>query len=93
MKSRSLLLIALLASTALLYGQDVPAAAAAPAAPAATSTPASATSEVKIKDVAEPAGVAVKSGKDSTGHDTLSVDFPDEDIRTILRNTADLFEL
>ena len=25
--------------------------------------------------------------------DTLSVDFPDEDIKTILRNVADLFEL
>ena len=25
--------------------------------------------------------------------DTLSVDFPNEDIRTILRNVADLFEL
>lgn len=27
------------------------------------------------------------------GKDTLSVDFPDEEIRTILRNVADLFEL
>ena len=37
-------------------------------------------------------GVATK-GQDSAGKDTLSVDFPDEDIRTILRNVADLFEL
>ncbi|MFA5266238.1 MAG: secretin N-terminal domain-containing protein [Opitutaceae bacterium] len=96
MKSRSLLLIALLASAALLHGQGAPTPAAAPATPAApavASTPASATPEVKIKDAGEPTGTAVKSGKDSTGHDTLSVDFPDEDIRTILRNTADLFEL
>jgi type IV pilus assembly protein PilQ len=48
---------------------------------------------------AEPAlGVTVQ-GTDPVGtgasrtHDTLSVDFPDEDIRTILRNVADLFEL
>jgi type IV pilus assembly protein PilQ len=37
----------------------------------------------------EPAPVSVAS----TGKDTLSVDFPDEEIRTILRNVADLFEL
>ena len=36
----------------------------------------------------EPTGAGV-----SRTHDTLSVDFPDEDIRTILRNVADLFEL
>lgn len=29
----------------------------------------------------------------SRDHDTLSVDFPDEEIRNILRNVADLFEL
>lgn len=32
-------------------------------------------------------------GHDASGKDTLSVDFPDEDIRTIVRNVADLFEL
>jgi type II secretory pathway component GspD/PulD (secretin) len=37
---------------------------------------------------AEPAAAAVTRDKD-----TLSVDFPDEDIKTILRNVADLFEL
>src|SRR5206468_4469398 len=37
-------------------------------------------------------GVATKT-KDAAGKDTLSVDFPDEDIRNILRNVADLFEL
>lgn len=37
-------------------------------------------------------GTATK-GKDAAGRDTLSVDFPDEDIRNILRNVADLFEL
>lgn len=29
----------------------------------------------------------------SAGKDTLTVDFPDEEVRTILRNVADLFEL
>ncbi len=64
----------------------------APAAPA-VSTPAPATSEKPAAPVVtvqgtEPAGTGV-----SRNHDTLSVDFPDEDIRTILRNVADLFEL
>lgn len=38
---------------------------------------------------AEPA----KTGTATRDKDTLSVDFPDEDIKTILRNVADLFEL
>ena len=37
-----------------------------------------------------PAPVATQATRDK---DTLSVDFPDEDIKTILRNVADLFEL
>jgi len=47
--------------------------------------------EVKIKD--EPPAATAKSGKEAASHDTISVDFPDEDIRTILRSVADLFEL
>ncbi|MDB4474466.1 hypothetical protein N9023_05610 [Opitutaceae bacterium] len=35
----------------------------------------------------------VDSSPMSRGRDTLSVDFPDEEIRNILRNVADLFEL
>ncbi len=46
---------------------------------------------------AEPAatieGAAPGAGSVSRDRDTLSVDFPDEDIKTILRNVADLFEL
>ena len=41
---------------------------------------------------AAPAVDPVAKSRDA-GRDTLSVDFPDEDIRTILRNVADLFEL
>lgn len=40
----------------------------------------------------EEASSVVASGVDKP-KDTLSVDFPDEDIRNILRNVADLFEL
>jgi type IV pilus assembly protein PilQ len=39
-----------------------------------------------------PEGAPAVTGV-SRSRDTLSVDFPDEDIRTILRNVADLFEL
>jgi type II secretory pathway component GspD/PulD (secretin) len=38
-------------------------------------------------------GAAPTASTVSRDRDTLSVDFPDEDIRTILRNVADLFEL
>lgn len=55
-----------------------PAPAAAPAAP-----------EVAIKDTPAPHAAPTKS----RGQDTLSVDFPDDEIRNILRNVADLFEL
>lgn len=78
------LLTALLAASLLPAGwaQTPPAAPgeAAPATPAA-STP------VIIEDAA-PAGATRQENQD-----TLSVDFPDEDVRTILRNVADLFEL
>lgn len=60
--------------------QPVPSAVAPAAVPAVTVNQAD-------------AAAAVVKGKDSIGRDTLSVDFPDEDIRNILRNVADLFEL
>ena len=77
-------------------------AAAAAVAPAETKP----VEPVKTPEVAKPAADAEKpaaakaedtahaaKGKDATGRDTLSVDFPDEDVRNILRNVADLFEL
>jgi type II secretory pathway component GspD/PulD (secretin) len=72
--------------------------AATKSAPATVSAPAPAPAvpagpEVRIKDIELAPGVAAKSGKDASGHDTLSVDFPEEEIRNILRNVADLFEL
>lgn len=69
-------------------------ASAQDAAATTSTTPTAAGSEtVTIKDDAGSGGTAVKTGKDSAGRDTLSVDFPDEEIRNILRNVADLFEL
>jgi type IV pilus assembly protein PilQ len=65
--------------------EPAPALGDKPAAPPASDT--------TIKD-SEPAHAAVTAKtKDSSGKDTLSVDFPDTDIREILRNVADLFEL
>jgi type II secretory pathway component GspD/PulD (secretin) len=61
-------------------------------APADTTAakPADAAAPAKTEEGAK--GAATKS-KDAAGRDTLSVDFPDEDVRNILRNVADLFEL
>lgn len=76
-----LLQIALIlsASAGLLWSQASPTPAPATTPPAEDA--------VTIKGT-EPTGTGA-----SRSHDTLSVDFPDEDIRTILRNVADLFEL
>lgn len=43
--------------------------------------------------VTAPEAVAPVAAVSTKAKDTLSVDFPDEEIRTILRNVADLFEL
>jgi type II secretory pathway component GspD/PulD (secretin) len=64
---------------------------ATPAAPDAAAAKAAADAAVPAK--ADDAHGTVAKTKDSTGRDTLSVDFPDEDVRNILRNVADLFEL
>lgn len=90
----------------LLAQAQLPPAAnqtAAPAAPAAGQVQvAPAADASKLADKPAAPDVAVKGeeakgtaskGKDSQGKDTLSVDFPDEDIRNIIRNVADLFEL
>lgn len=72
-------LIILLASAVTLpaWAQEQPATA--------TATPETPTATVLGAD---PTASSVSRDKD-----TLSVDFPDEDIKTILRNVADLFEL
>ncbi len=82
------LLTALLATALTMpaLAQSETPAAAAPATPAAA--PAEPAAPVATVQGAEPTGAPVSRDKD-----TLSVDFPDEDIKTILRNVADLFEL
>ncbi len=61
------------------------AALAQSAAPAANSTASESSPKI---DPAAPVRTAASRDKD-----TLSVDFPDEDLKTILRNVGDLFEL
>lgn len=93
-------LVALLAAipanhaTAQAPATAAPAAATVPAVPEATlaDKPATQGAADGAAQAAAAAGSASK-GRDASGRDTLSVDFPDEDIRNILRNVADLFEL
>lgn len=89
MRTRSLIPSALLA---LL----VPASAwsqSDPAAPSSEVPAAPAPADFVIKDDPSDAPAALTKTGGSGGADTLSVDFPDEDIRNILRNVADLFEI
>jgi type II secretory pathway component GspD/PulD (secretin) len=67
------------------------AAAPAPAAPVEAAAPAAPAAPAAAAETA--AAPAATRSRDAAGRDTLSVDFPDEDIRNILRNVADLFEL
>src|SRR5271166_5505232 len=91
MRTRIFLLTAI---STMLAGATPALAQTKPANPPPSDTTAPAVTpsapEVSVKDASAPA--ATKS-KDDTGHDTLSVDFPDEEIRNILRNVAELFDL
>ena len=86
------LLTALLATAltmpALAQPATPPAAQPPPATPAVTPATAPAAAPAVIVEGAAPTAATVSRDKD-----TLSVDFPDEDIKTILRNVSDLFEL
>ncbi len=88
MRTRTLLLSLFFAGT--LSAQDAPSttapAFAAGVIPVTPPAPAAAPDAVTVV-AGTPVAVVTKS------KDTLSVDFPDEEIRTILRNVADLFEL
>lgn len=79
MSTRTILtaLLATALTMPVVAQENTPPPAAEPAAPAPVTVQGS-----------EPAAGSVSRDKD-----TLSVDFPDEDIKTILRNVADLFEL
>ncbi len=86
MTPRPIFLISLLASSLVLAAQP-PSPAPAPVAPKSV-----AADGIKIKS-AQPPAPTITNGKEGTGKGTISVDFPDADIRTILRSVADLFEL
>ena len=83
--TRRTLLTAFIATALSLPALAQTAAPATPA-PATPTTPAAA--PAATVEGAAPVAAPVTRDKD-----TLSVDFPDEDIKTILRNVADLFEL
>lgn len=73
-------------TTFLAAALTMPVMAQETHAPAASPAPAAAPVVAPAAESAAPASV-------SRDKDTLSVDFPDEDVKTILRNVADLFEL
>jgi type IV pilus assembly protein PilQ len=83
----------MLAAVRSARAQDVPQTPPprAGASPGAAVQPA-ASSDVEVKDISAGVEPAAKS-KDAEGNETLSVDFPDEEIRNILRNVAELFDL
>ena len=94
----------LLAAIAALLATPSPVNAQTKAAPAKSAPPDTATTTVQVTTTAPaaapaPEDVSVKEAPAPTGatatkgHDTLSVDFPDEEIRNILRNVAELFDL
>ncbi|HSI09682.1 MAG: secretin N-terminal domain-containing protein [Rariglobus sp.] len=86
-----LLLLASLAAFSQVSAQEQPAVPAAPEAAATSAVSPTLTAPAATAPVAaasETSAAVVTKSKD-----TLSVDFPDEEIRTILRNVADLFEL
>jgi len=60
---------------------------------AQTATPATAPATPAAAPAVTVEGAAPAATPVTRDKDTLSVDFPDEDIKTILRNVADLFEL
>jgi type IV pilus assembly protein PilQ len=98
MRTRLFLLTAVLAITAApspLNAQAKAPAKPTPTAPDATTTTTTTTttdaappSDFSMKDVTSPSP-ATKA----PGQNTLSVDFPDAEIREILRNVAELFDL
>ena len=81
-----LLSIALLSAAALSTRAQTPAVEQ----PTPTPAPAPMSPAVSPTEGHKPTDTKATVAR---GKDTLSVDFPDEEIRTVLRNVADLFEL
>jgi type IV pilus assembly protein PilQ len=73
--------------------ESVDAAAPAAETAAAATTADSGLTQLAADAAAPAAAVTPTVSNETKVKDTLSVDFPDEDIRSILRNVADLFEL
>lgn len=108
MRTRILLLACLAAFNQLLAQDDSAVAVSPTVAPEPVQSPVTETEpDMESAPVMEPAptpmvvipviepvpAIAPLVEVAAKGKDTLSVDFPDEEIRTILRNVADLFEL
>ncbi len=89
MRTRVCLLSAIIAVLAIPSPLNAQASAPAKPAPATTTDAAVASpSDVTMKDASASAPTTKAAGQN-----TLSVDFPDEEIRNILRNVAELFDL
>lgn len=99
MRTRPLILAMALGSAlfiATAFTQEAPPVNPTPTAEPevqAEVTPATTAEPEVVIQGAEPTESTAQRSRDNYGNDTLSVDFPDEDIRNILRNVADLFEL
>lgn len=65
----------------------------APAPVTTTTTTTTTVAPASAEPVPPPGGAVVTKSKEPVADGRVSVDFPDEDIRNILRNVADLFEL
>src|SRR5262245_35780174 len=99
MRTHTLLLAAIvLAASAVRLAAQAPAApAAAPAAgpavqPAAAAPAVQAGPAVTVGEATPVAGTAAL-GTDALGRSTVTVDFPNEDIRTLLLSISELFDL
>ncbi len=93
MRNRKLLTSVLLFTAVLATARSQPAPSSTSAG--TTTDQAQAAPAAVIKADETPAAPVVTRAKEATGapKETLSVDFPDTDIREIVRNVADLFEL
>jgi type IV pilus assembly protein PilQ len=64
-----------------------------PPPPDAVQVTSQAVPDVAVKDASGVTPTAATKSKDNSGNSTLTVDFPDEEIRNILRAVAELFDL
>lgn len=107
MRTRLLMLVTIASTVTKVTAQEAATPSAEPVDPntsvvatpaettpqAETPAPAPAAETTVVAPTEQEEEVAASSLSASKNKDTLSVDFPDEEIRTILRNVADLFEL